>query len=301
MRRGFGDEARDELARARWLALGASLSFSGMYVCVKLLSPGVSSFEALFARSTIGLLVCFLLLRRAGGALRWGSWKLNLARATCGFLSIGGQFVALHEGGCSLSTVAFLRHAAPVWMLLFVGPMLQEWPDRRAKLAVAIGVVGTLLALRPQGGESAWGLAIAVSSGFTAALALLSVRKLTSTDHPLTVVMFFMGFVALVTGPIVAVRWASAGPQWNQRDLLLLGITALLGTAGQLLNTHAYRHGRAVAMAVTGLSEVVFTLLLAWTIAGDALPPWTTFLGGGAILAAAWIATRPRGLPDAAA
>jgi len=301
MRRGFGDEARDELARARWLALGASLSFSGMYVCVKLLSPGVSSFEALFVRSTIGLLVCFSLLRSVGSAVRWGSWKLNLARATFGFLSIGGQFVALHEGGCSLSTVAFLRHGAPVWMLLFVGPLLQEWPDRRAKLAVAIGVVGTLLALRPQGGESIWGLAIALSSGFTAALALISVRKLTSTDHPLTVVMFFMGFVALVTGPIVALRWASAGLQWTQRDLALLAIAALLGTAGQLLNTHAYRHGRAVAMAVTGLSEVVFTLLLAWTIAGDALPPWTTFVGGGAILAAAWIATRPRGLPDAAA
>ena len=301
MRRGYGDEAHDELERARWLALGASLSFSGMYVCVKLLSPGVSSFEALFVRSTIGLLVCFSLLRRAGGAVRWGSWKLNLARATFGFLSIGGQFVALHEGGCSLSTVAFLRHGAPVWMLLFVGPLLQEWPDRRAKLAVAIGVIGTLLALRPQGGESTWGLAIALSSGFTAALALISVRKLTSTDHPLTVVMFFMGFVALVTGPIVALRWASVGLQWTQRDLALLAIAALLGTAGQLLNTHAYRHGRAVAMAVTGLSEVVFTLLLAWTIAGDALPPWTTFVGGGAILSAAWIATRPRGLPDAAA
>ncbi|MBM3989885.1 MAG: DMT family transporter [Planctomycetes bacterium] len=301
MRRGFGDEARDELARARWLALGASLSFSGMYVCVKLLSPQVSSFEALFVRSVIGLSLCLGLLRSAQSPLRWGAWKLNLVRATFGLLSIGGQFVALHEGGCSLSTVAFLRHGAPVWMLLFVGPLLQEWPDRRAKLAVAIGVVGTLLALAPQGGESAWGLAIALSSGFTAALALISVRRLTSTDHPLTVVTFFMGFVALVTGPIVVVRWASAAPQWTARDALLLGIAALLGTVGQLLNTHAYRHGRAVAMAVTGLSEVVFTLLLAWTIAGDALPPWTTFVGGGAILAAAWIATRPRGLPDAAA
>ena len=50
MRRGYGDEAREQLAKARALALGASLSFSGMYVCVKLLSPGVSSFEALFAR-----------------------------------------------------------------------------------------------------------------------------------------------------------------------------------------------------------------------------------------------------------
>jgi drug/metabolite transporter (DMT)-like permease len=299
VRRGFGDEAREELARARWLALGASLSFSGMYVCVKLLSPGVSSFEALFARSTVGLCVCWFLLRRAGSAARWGSWKLNTARAVCGFLSIAGQFVALHEGACSLSTVAFLRHAAPVWMLLFVGPFLNEWPDRRAKLAVAIGVVGTLFALRPQGGETTWGLAVAVSAGFTAALALLSVRKLTATDHPLTVVAFFMAFVALVTTPVVVTRWLSHGIQWTQRDLVLLAATAVLGTLGQLLNTHAYRHGRAVAMAVTGLSEVVFTLLLAWTIAGDAVPPWTTFAGGGAILAAAWLATRPKPLPDA--
>ena len=106
----------------------------------------------------------------------------------------------------------------------------------------------------------------------------------------------------MVSDPVsLRVSQPSEPEPQRRRDLLLLGITALLGTAGQLLNTHAYRHGRAVAMAVTGLSEVVFTLLLAWTIAGDALPPWTTFLGGGAILAAAWIATRPRGLPDAAA
>jgi drug/metabolite transporter (DMT)-like permease len=290
-------QSRDELSKARALALGASLSFSGMYVCVKLLSPGASSFEALFARSVIGLCFCAFLLRRVGGAARWGSWKLNLARAAFGFSSIAAQFVALHEGACSLSTVAFLRHAAPVWMLLFAGPFLHEWPDRRAKLAVALGVVGTALALRPQGGETVWGVALAASAGFTAALALLSVRKLTATDHPLTVVTFFMAFVALVTGPIVAAKWAGAGFQWTALDGALIGATALLGTLGQILNTHAYRHGRAVAMAVAGLSEVVFTLALAWTVAGDAIPPWTTFAGGAAILGAAWIATRPRASP----
>ncbi|MCY3000644.1 MAG: DMT family transporter [Planctomycetota bacterium] len=284
----------EDLALARKLALGASLAFSGMYVCVKLLSPGVGSMEALFARSVVGLCVCLVLLRRVGGGVRWGSWKLNLARATFGFLSIGGQFLALHEGGCSLSTVAFLRHAAPVWMLVFAGPYLGEWPDRRAKVAVAVGAIGTLLALRPQGGESAWGIAVAVSAGGTAALALLSVRKLAATDHPLTVVTFFMAFVALATAPFVVHELATGGLQWTQSDLALLGLTAVLGTAGQILNTNAYRRGGAVAMAVTGLSEVLFTLLLAWTVAGDAVPPWTTFAGGGAILAAAWIATRPR-------
>ncbi|MCC7011708.1 MAG: DMT family transporter [Planctomycetes bacterium] len=283
---------RDDARKSRVLVLCGSASFAAMYVCVKLTSPTVSSFEVLFARSVLGAVLCFALLRHAGRSARWGSWKLNLMRASFGFASIASQFVAMHEGGASLSMVSFLRHAAPVWMLLFAGPFLGEWPDRRAKLAVGVGLVGTLLALGPSGSGATWATALAAGAGLFAALALLSVRKLTATDHPLTVVMFFMVFITVVTAPIVVWRWSQLGFAWSARDAALVGGSALLGTLGQLSITSAYRYGSAVSTAVSALAEVVFTLLLAWTIAGDPLPPWTTFAGGSAILAAGWIATR---------
>jgi drug/metabolite transporter (DMT)-like permease len=287
-------EPRDDPRRSRWLVLSGSVVFAAMYVCVKLLGPNVSSFEVLFTRSVIGSAICLVLLRRVGASAGWGSWKLNLVRSAFGFASIASQFLALHEGGCALSTVSFLRHAAPVWMLLLAGPLLQEWPDRRAKLAVAVGIVGTALALRPQGAEAGWGIALAAGSGLFAALALLSLRRLTATEHPLSVVLFFMGFIALVTTPICATKWASEGFEWSARDAALVIGSALLGTLGQILVTTAYRYGRAVSTAVAALAEVVFTLLFAWTIARDAVPPWPVFVGGGAILAAAWLSVRAR-------
>ena len=285
---------RDDLARARRLALGASASFAVMYVCVKLTSERVSTFEVLFARSALGFVLAGTLLARTREAWRWGSLRVNTLRSGFGCLSIGSQFLAMHEGGVPLSTVVFLRHAAPAWMLLLAGPLLHERPDRRAKAAVAVGLLGMALALAPSGAAWSWGLLVAASAGLFAALALLSVRKLAATDHPAAVVTFFMGFVALVSAPFVIAKWSREGLTWSARDAALVGAAALFGTFGQLLSTHAYRYARAVSTAVAGLFEVVLTLALAWTLVGESAPTATALLGGAAIVAAGWIATTRR-------
>jgi drug/metabolite transporter (DMT)-like permease len=284
----------NDAARARWLVLSGSAVFALMYTCVKLLGPSVSTFEVLLARSVIGSATCLVLMRRAESSLNLGAWRLYLLRSALGCASIASQFLALHEGECSLSTVSFLRHAAPVWMLVFAGPMLGEWPDRRAALAVAVGVAGVALALDPGDAGTHWGLALAAGAGLFAALALLSVRKLAQREHPLTVVLCFMLFLGSVSLPIVSIEWSRTGFDWTARDAGLLLAASVLGTAGQVLITTAYRYATAISTAVSGLAEVVFTLLFAWTFAGDALPRSTTIAGGATILLAGWLATRTR-------
>jgi drug/metabolite transporter (DMT)-like permease len=269
--------------------------FAAMYVCVKLLSPAVSTHEVLFARSVLGLAIASVVLARTNVPWRWGSLKLNALRATFGYLSIASQFRAFHEGAVPVSTVTFLRHAAPAWMLLLAGPMLGEKPDGRAKLAVALGLAGAALAFAPWSATWSGYLVLAAAAGLFAALALLSVRKLAATDHPAAVVAFFMGFVALVTTPFVVTKWVSEGFTGSARDAWLMAAAALLGTLGQLLNTSAYRYARAVSTAVAGLVEVVLLVAFAWLFTDDGAPSVTTVIGGVAILAAGVIATtRPR-------
>lgn len=283
-----------DLAKARGLVLMASASFAGMYICVKLAGPSVSTFEVLFARAVLGFAIARTLLARASEPWRWGPLRINLLRSGFGFLSVASQFLAFHEGRVPVATVSFLRHAAPVWMLLLAGPLLHERADGRAKLAVAVGVVGTALALSPASATWSWGLGVAASAGLFAALALLAVRKLAATEHPAAVVTFFMGFVALVTAPLVIWKWSTQGFGWSGRDALLVAGSALLGTLGQLFNTSAYRYGRAVKMAVAGLVEVVLTVLLAALFTSDGAPSGAVLIGGVAIVAAGVLATARR-------
>ena len=287
-------ESKADLDKARGLVLLASMCFAAMYLCVKLTSARVSTFEVLFARSVLGVVIAGAVLARTGVTWRWGSLRMNALRSTFGFLSIASQFFAFHEGAVPLATVTFLRHAAPAWMLVLAGPMLNEWPDRRAKLAVTLGFVGTLLAFTPWNTTWSWSLVLAVAAGLFAALALLSVRKLAATDHPAAGVTSFMGVVALATGPFAIAGWVRNGFNGSARDAWLIAAAALLGTFGQLLNTSAYRYARAVSTAVASLLEVVLLVVLAWIFTADGAPAFTTLFGGAAIVAAGWVATTRR-------
>lgn len=281
--------------KARYLALAACLSYTSAYTLLKLLPKTITSFEALFVRSVIGAFVALCVAR----ALRL-SWNVssvwsNFLRSIFGLLAIGAQYVALHEGRCPLSTVAFLRQAAPLWVLCLSGPWLGEWPDRRAKLAVVAGVLGTIAATSPESERGIdWGTVVAASSGILAAGALLSMRSLAGKDHPAVVVAFFMLVMAIATAPFAVHRWAlDGGPAtWTLRELLLVLGSALLGTLGQLLMTAAMQYGKAVTVSLVGVVEVSLAILVSWLVLGEGTPSITAAAGGATIVGAAMWASR---------
>jgi drug/metabolite transporter (DMT)-like permease len=285
--------------RAFLLSAISSACFAGMFASLKLLPPRIGSLESLFYRGLIGVITCAAVLRIRGARFRPGSWRVNLLRSLCGVIAILCQYFAIHEAGCELATANLLSQAAPLWILLLSAPILGERPGPRAKIALAVGLLGTALALGPSHASERLGLGLALTSGAFSAFALLSVRKLASTEDATSVVLFFMGFAALVMLPFAAAALRRHGVG-EPRELLLLLLVGGLGTAGQLFMTQAYRYASASTVSIAGLLQVVFAAVLSFTLIGAPAPSWTAIAGGILVVTAGLFVTEPwkhAGLP----
>ena len=280
----------------------SSAFFAGMFACVQLLPEQISSPEGLFVRGVIGVGGAWLALRATKQRFQPGPLRLNLVRSCCGVAAVLCHYFAVHEAGAELSTASLLSQSAPLWILLLSGVMLGERAALRTKWALLLGLVGTALALGPSGAGERLGLSLALASGALSALALLYVRKLASTEDPASVVLFFMGFAALVCAPWVCVRLVSRG-LWSLREFGLLAAIGVLGTGGQLLMTQAYRHGTAATVSIGGLSQVAFVAVISFALLDADTPSWGAIAGGVLVLAAGIFALQPwrRALARAAA
>lgn len=225
---------------ALWM-LGAVASFLTMALAGRQLSSHLGTFQILFFRSLVGLLVVGLLAWRSGQAV-WRTQRLTLHLGR-NLAHFGGQFGWFHAlGVIPLAQVFAIEFTVPLWTALLAALLLGERLTARRTLALALGFGGVLVILRPElglggagagSGFGAWtgsaaGLATlaAVASAAAYGLSYIATKRLTPTDAPLTI-LFFMTVVQLPLGLVgAAMQWQPV--TWPQVPaLVLVGLTAL--------------------------------------------------------------------------
>lgn len=222
---------------ALWM-LGALSSFMAMAIGGRVLAADLTTFQILFFRSLVGLVVISLILARSGRRLiatRQLGWHLlrNVAH-------YGGQFGWFYGlGFIPLASVFAIEFTTPIWALFWATLLLGERITRPKVLAIVCGVVGLLIILRP-GLQSLEPAALAVlASAVGYALAHTLTKRLGRTDHPLTI-LWYMTVIQLPFGLVPSLlSWTTPGPAlWPW--LLVVGVTAL---------TAHYCMARALALA----------------------------------------------------
>jgi drug/metabolite transporter (DMT)-like permease len=219
--------------------LGAVASFLIMALAGRQLSAHLGTFQILFFRSVVGLVVVGLLAWRSGLAV-WRTQRLSLHLGR-NLAHFGGQFGWFHAlGVIPLAQVFAIEFTVPLWTALLAALLLGERLTARRALALALGFGGVLVILRPElglggsgAGASTWaasatGLATlaAVASAAAYGLSYIATKRLTPTDAPLTI-LFFMTVVQLPLGLVgAAMQWQPV--TWPQVPaLVLVGLTAL--------------------------------------------------------------------------
>jgi drug/metabolite transporter (DMT)-like permease len=142
-------------------------------------------------------------------------------------------------------------------------------------LLALLAVVGVALVVKPSADIDVTPALLALASAFFAAIAYVLIRKLSFTEHPLTIVFWFNLISTIAAVPVAAPSLVL--PSWTTAAVLL-GM-ALLGTLGQVLMTHAYRHSEAGRLAVVGSTGAIFGALFDYLV-WDHLPDALTALGG---------------------
>ena len=122
-----------------------------------------------------------------------------------------------------------------------------------------------------------------------AAVAMVTVRKLSSTEPAPRIVLYFAALALLLSGVPAWFRWEGLG---IHAALIMLGV-GLCATAGQLCLTRAYALARAAEIGTLVYCTVPFAAALGWLFWGEAMDRGT-LLGAICVIGAGALANRWR-------
>ena len=271
---------RTDAQGARALVL-SSLAFSLMTVCVKQLGGRIPVTEIVLARSVVSIMLTGVGLRMAGVNPLGNKRGLLLARGLAGSLALLCFFEAVTS--LPLASATVLQYTYPTFTAGAAWILLAEPLRRRIGLAVAVGWIGVVLVIQPQWiGHGMATLALipvllGLAGALCTALAYVCVRKLSVTEHPLVIILYF----PLVSIPISLPAVIQQGVMPSGLDWLWLLGVGVLTQLGQIWVTRGLSCLPAARATSLNYVQVVFAATWGWiwfhetvnvlTLAGAAL------------------------------
>lgn len=256
----------------------SAFGFSGMGVLVKLASPRMPVGEIVFARALLTTVMSFAMVRRAGLS-PWGTQRGKLLlRGVLGFGGLAGYYIALSR--LPLADAATLQNVVPLLTAVLAWWLIDEPIGWSTAFAIACGVAGVAMVMRPSGaGLDPVGVAGALFGVACSAVAYVTVRTLSRTEHPLVIVLYFPLVALPLSLPWMLAAFVVPGPV---ECLMLLGI-ATTTQVGQVFLTMGLSIERAGRATTINYLQVAFAMLWQLAVFGDIPTPWT-IAGAGLIL-----------------
>jgi drug/metabolite transporter (DMT)-like permease len=268
--------------------LGIGLMLLGMFmfsvndVMGKWLVATYSVGQVLLLRSIAALAVLLPIMRRQKVRLalppRPGLHALRIAFST---LEVAAFYWAVTY--LALADVMTYYLAGPIYVAAFAVFWLGEKLDRPRILAIAVGFLGVVVALRPSAATLSLPALIALAGSMFYSLLLITTRTLRETDDATLVLGQILG--ALIFGIIAApFHWVTPGPV-DLVGLLLLGIVSM---AAHVCVNRSLKIAPASVVAPYQYTLIVWAIVLGYLAFGDVVGFWT--LVGAAIICMAGLA-----------
>jgi len=274
---------RAPIVRAALWMSGAIFSFMAMAIAGRELSAELTTFQILFFRSLVGLVVIVVVLRQAGwGQLRTRMFGTHLIRNLAHY---GGQYgwfygIAL----LPLAEVFAIEFTMPIWTAVFAAVILAERVNKQRALAIAIGFAGVLVMLRP-------GIAVVTPAALAVLAAALAfgfahtlTKRLSGTDTPLAI-LFYTTAIQLPLAFFPALygwAWPSAAA-WPW--VLVVGVTAL---SAHYCLTRAFMLEDAAVVMPMDFLRLPLIAVVGLFLYGEPIQFWV-FIGGAIVFAGSWL------------
>jgi len=259
--------------------------FSVMDTAMKLLAAHYPAIQVAALRSLVALPLVFAWVAWRG-ALRsvlQVNWPLHLLRAVLGIAMLSLFAFGLKDrpghapGLASAYTILFI---GPVLITALSVLMLKERVSPQRWIAVAVGMAGVLVALRPGGGGFMTIGAIAIlATAACYAISAIAARMLARTDRTEHMMFWLMILMAAGATALAAPGWVAIDPG----HALLLGGLAISGFFGQMALNEAFARGEASSVAPFQYAALAWGVAIDW-ILWQTLPDRTTLLGAAIII-----------------
>ncbi|MDI9237709.1 DMT family transporter [Lysobacter sp. LF1] len=266
--------------RAMLTMLVAVAMFAMMDAGLKQLSTHYPPFQVASLRgaASLPLVLAWALATSGIRPLLRVRWSLHLLRGVLGVAMMATFVYAVSK--LPLSTTYSVFFVAPLLITALSVPLLGEKVGPRRWIAIAIGLVGVLVLLRPTGEGliSVAALAVLVAAVMYA-ISAITVRILARTDSTQSMMVWLMVMIALGAGVM-------AWPEWvpiQREDLWLIAGIGVAGALGQYAITEAFRLGEASLIAPLEYTALIWGVLFDMTLWG-VLPDAITWVGASIIV-----------------
>jgi drug/metabolite transporter (DMT)-like permease len=257
---------------AGWLSLMVIIAVAGREAMREL-----AVFQLMEMRSIIGLALFAPLVRAAGGlrAMQTARLRGHVARNTVHYGAQFGWFFALTL--IPLGQVVAIEFTMPIWTALLAAAFLGERLNVWKVLAVALGLLGVGLIVRPSAQGLNLGQLVALAAALGFAVSLTMVKSLTRNDSAV-VIGFWMLIVQSIIGLVPALlhwHWPSPGV-WGW-----VLVVAFCGTYSHYCMANALRHADATVVVPMDFLRVPLSAIAGWLVYAGGMDLWTV---GGALL-----------------
>jgi drug/metabolite transporter (DMT)-like permease len=183
------------------------------------------------------------------------------------------------------TTISFL---SPLLITILSIPLLGEVVGPRRWAAVAAGMLGMLVVVRPGIGSFQPSVLFGVASAFCWALALIITRKISNSDAPQTTVLW-----SAAIGTAVLTLLLPFDAAWpTPKQLALSLVLGVLASAGQWVVILAHRFAPASLLAPFFYGQLLWVSVLGFLVFGNVPDTWT--LIGAAIIITSGLYTAHR-------
>lgn len=241
-----------------------------MMILVKALSAEYTSFQILFIRTLVGLVLLAPMLRRGGfSTLKTQRLKLHLGRAVFAYFGMLGLFIGL--GAIPIAEVVSLSFTQPIFIFLLAAVLLGEKFNRVRLVAILGGFAGVLILLRPGFTEIGFGAAVVLGGAISYACSNVCIKKLMTTENVTSTTIWVNILMCPLAGIPAAFYWVTP----TLPDLVLLAGVGLTGTAGIWFITRAYAAADMSAVVPFDFLRLPIVATAGWLWFGETTDVWT--------------------------
>ena len=273
------------LKAALWMT-GAIGSFSFMAVAGRELAGEYDTFEIMFYRSLVGVIIVVALttLNNRWHEVHTSNIRQHFLRNLFHFTGQNLWFYAVAV--IPLAQVFALEFTSPLWVVVLAPLLLGERMTRIRALSAILGFIGILIVTRPNPETFQIGLVVAATAAIFFALTIVLTKRLTR-DNSITCILFYLTSLQLVFGLITAgIDGDIALPTAASFPFLFL-----VGCAGLLAHfclTNALSIAPATVVVPIDFARLPVIAIVAMVLYGEPLEVWV-FVGAVVIFAANYL------------
>ena len=273
------------LKAASWMA-GAMVSFSLMAISGRELAANLNTFEIMFFRSLIGLVIVLQIgfLTGSLSQIKTNRLRLHLLRNIAHFTGQNLWFLAV--AFIPFSQLFALEFSTPIWVALMAPFFLGEVLTPRRLLAVGLGFVGVLIVARPDIDNLNPAVLAAIACAVCFAGSLIATKKLTN-DQSITCILFWLTIMQLLMGGIaVFITGGITIPQGV--DFLWVTAVGVGGLTAHFCITKALSLAPAIVVLPLDFLRLPLITLIGFLAYGEAFE-WPIAVGALFIITAVFV------------